>query len=112
MLPRADVPMGIACIQFAQSFGPAILVPAAQTLFTTELARDLRLEVAGVNVTALENMGLSDLREKVRAGQLEGTLRGFDRALMQTMYLPTAAACVLIFASFGMEWRSCKKKNA
>lgn len=85
------------------------MVPAAQTLFSAQLSHDLTIEAPGVNATTLENMGLSDLRDKVQAYQLAGTLQGFDKALMQTLYLPTAVACFLIFATITMEWKSVKK---
>lgn len=111
ILPLADVPMGIACMQFASNFFPAVLVPAAQSLFTAQLGQGLGIDAPGVNATALEKSGLTDLRDKVQASQVDGTVKGFEMALHRTMYLPTAVACVLIVAGLSIEWRSCKKQQ-
>ena len=112
VLAPKDVPIGIACVQFAQYLGPAIMISVAQTIFTGRLSADLATFAPGVDATALENMGLADLKKTVGEGNLEGTLLGYDKAVMQTFYLPVALSCVTLVGSLGMEWRSVKKKRS
>lgn len=111
VLPPRDAAIGIALIQFANSFGPAVFVSVAQTIFTGRLTADLSKYAPEVNVDALSTMGLADLKERVGAENLAGALLGYDRALMQTFYLGVALTCCSIVGSAGMEWRSVKQKQ-
>jgi len=112
LLAPADIALGIAACQFAQSFGPALVVPAAQTLFTGRLKMDLAAAAPGLNATGLETMGLSDLKDHVSANQLSGTLMGFDGAITQTLFLPLALACLTLAGTVSMEWKSVKQKRS
>lgn len=109
VLDQADLSFGVACVQFAQGFMASVSIPAAQNIFSQLLERDLKQYAPGVNGTLLASMGLSDLRHKVQASQLDGTLLGFDKALMGTLYLPTSLACVTILGTLCIEWKSLKK---
>ena len=111
VLAQKDVPIGIACIQFAQYLGPAIFITVAQTLFEGRLTSDLAKFAPGVDAHALENMGLSDLKNLVGDRNIVDVLLGYDKAITQTFYLPLALSCVGVFGSLGMEWRSIKKKR-
>lgn len=62
ILSQADVPLGIAIIQFAQGFGPAIFVPIAQVIFTNRVSSNLMEYAPNVNATALEDLDLLDLK--------------------------------------------------
>jgi hypothetical protein len=111
ILSQQDAPMGIAVVQFMQGLGPAIFVSAAQTLFTTRLTTDLGKFAPSLNSTALETMGLSDLKQHMGAKNLQGVLLGYDKAITQTFYLPVALTCLSFLGTVGMEWRSVKKKQ-
>jgi len=111
-LGPADAPMGLAVILFAQSFGPAVFVSAAQSIFTNRLAENLDVSALGLNVTSVEGVGLSDLKARVGPQRLETVLGGFDKSLTQTWYLAVALACVTMVGSLTMEWRSVKQKTA
>jgi hypothetical protein len=111
ILSHQDAPMGIAVVQFMQGLGPAIFVSAAQTLFTTRLTADLGKFAPSLNSTALETMGLSDLKQHIGAENLQGVLLGYDNAITQTFYLPVALTCLSLLGTVGMESRSIKKKK-
>lgn len=111
ILSQADAPMGIAVVQFMQGLGPAIGVSAAQTIFTNRLTADLGRFAPDLNATALEHMGLADLKKHIGAKNLEGVLVGYDKAVTQTFYLPVALTCLSLVGTLGMEWRSVKKKR-
>ncbi|KAI9709443.1 MAG: hypothetical protein M1820_003203 [Bogoriella megaspora] len=108
-----DISQGIACILFAQSFGPAISIPIAQAIFSGRLVSDVGKNMDGLAIDAnsLQSLGLTDLRKMVGAKELEGVLLGYDTAVTQTFYLPLGLACATLVGSAAMEWRSVKKKR-
>ena len=112
VLTPTDVPIGIACVQFAQYLGPAIFISVTQTIFTGRLTADLAKYAPGVNAHALENLGLSDIKRFIGEQNLAGALLGYNKAIAQAFYLPLALSCIGIFGSLGMEWRSVKKKSS
>lgn len=114
-LPAADASIGLAVMLFAQNFGPAVFIAAAQSIFTNRLEENLQGLVPGLNATTIESMGLGDLKGELGSGSvgdLRSVLTGLDRSLMQTWYLTVALTCVTMIGSVGMEWRSVKQKKA
>lgn len=111
VLSPQDAPIGIALMQFANSFGPAVFVSVAQTIFTGRLTADLSKYAPELNAEALSTMGLADLKQRLGPENLAGALLGYDKALMQTFYLGVALTCLSIVGSAGMEWRSVKQKK-
>ena len=111
VLSTQDSAMGIALVQFANSFGPAIFVSVAQNVFTARLSADLAEYAPELNATSISTAGLSELRNKVGPQNLADALLSFDRALGQTFNLGVALTCLSLLGSAGMEWRSVKKKQ-
>ena len=110
-LPSSDAPMGLAVVLFAQSFGPAVFIAAAQTIFTNQLSENLHDIASTLNATSIENMDLSDLKSHIGVQNLPKVLAGFDKSMMHTWYLGVALACVTIVGSTTMEWRKVKHKR-
>lgn len=111
VLSSQDSAIGIALVQFANSFGPAVFVSVAQTIFTGRLTADLRKFAPELNATSLSTMGLSDLKDHVGPENIAGALMGYDQAVIQTFYLGVALSCFSCLGAVGMEWRSMKKKQ-
>lgn len=112
VLKPLDVPVGIACVQFAQYLGPAVFISVAQTIFTSRLKLDVARYAPTVDVHSLDNVGLSEISRVISGGNLSGVLMGYDKAVSQIFYLPVALSCLGLFGSLGMEWRSVKKKQS
>jgi MFS family permease len=110
-LPKADASMGLAVILFAEQFGPAVFVSAAQNIFQSRLTDNLHELVPSLNATGIEAMGLSDLKSLVGPEYLDDALLGFDKSLAQTWYLAVALACITMIGSATMEWKSVKQKR-
>lgn len=110
-LAPSDTGTGLAVILFAQNFGPAVFVAAAQTIFTNRLSENLHQLAPHLNVTSIESMGLGELKSHVGAGGLEAVLLGFDRSLIQTWYLAVALTCMTMLGSLAMEWKNIKQKR-
>lgn len=107
-----DTPLAITVVQFGQGIEPAIFISVAQSIFTGRLTADIGQYASVLNVTSIENMGLSDLRAHVGPKKLEDVLLGYDKAVIQTLYLPVALTSMCIIGTSAMEWRSVKKKQS
>ncbi|KAH8901039.1 MFS general substrate transporter [Thozetella sp. PMI_491] len=110
-LPEADASIGISIILFAQQFGPAVSLTAAQSIFTNKLSQNLQEVAPGLDATAIESMGLTDIKNVVGAEYLNQVLLGLDRSLIQTWYLVVGLTCATMIGSLAMEWRSVKQKK-
>lgn len=111
VLSTQDASLGLSVIIFAQQFGPAVAIAAAQTIFLNRLSENLQVLVPGLSPSAVSDMGLSDIKQLVGEADLERALGIFDASLMQTWYLAVGLACVTMVGSLGMEWRSVKEKK-
>jgi hypothetical protein len=110
-LPDADAPLGLSVILFAQSFGPALSISLAQTIFTNRLIVNLKDLVPGLRSQTIESLGLGELKAHVGQDKLKDVLVGIDRSIVETWYLPISFACVSMIGSLMMEWRSVKEQR-
>jgi hypothetical protein len=110
-LSTADVNLGIGVILFGQSMGPAIFIAIAQVIFTNELSSILEDVIPGLSPAYIEQHGLDGIKTGVPAQRLDEVLRGLDRSLTHTWYLPVALACTTMVGSLLIEWRSVKQKQ-
>lgn len=106
-----EAPMAISVVQFGQGIGPAIFISVAQSIFTERLSTDMAQYAPGTNSTTIQDMGLRDLRNHIGPKRLEKVLLGYDKAIMQTLYLPVALTALSLVATLGMEWRSVKRTS-
>jgi MFS family permease len=111
-LSPKDSNLGLAVILFAQGFGPAVFLSAAQTIFVNRLSDNLQDLVPGLNASTIETMGLTDLRGAIGDAKLSNVLIGLDRSLTQTWYLAVALTCLTMVGSVTMKWRNVKQKKA
>ena len=117
VLAEKEVSIGISLVMFGHGITPAIMTVAAQAIFQNRLDVDLaKLGVdTSLNTTSsaggVDSMGLAELRQHLGGQKFTDVLRGFDSAVMQTLYLPVALTCLTLFGAMGMEWRSVKQKK-
>ena len=81
-LLKADAPLGLAVVLFAQNFGPALCVTLAQAIFTNRLSA--HLHQLAPNAASLENLGLTQIKVSFGGDHLAQILRGFSEALSQS----------------------------
>nr|POF22095.1 efflux pump roqt [Quercus suber] len=110
-LPEGDVSTGLAIILFAQGFGPAVFLSAAQTIFTNRLSANLHHLAPGLDVVSIENMGLNDLKSSLGSKNLEKVVLGFSLSLSQMWYLTVGTTCLTMVGSLLTDWRSVKEKR-
>lgn len=112
VLDPKEVSIGYAVVQFGSQLGPVIYLSASAALFTNRLKAEIQQHSPSTNVGALENVGLSDIRNSVGTDRLGDVLLGYDAAVVQTLYLPLALTCLTVFGPVAMEWRSVKRKRS
>lgn len=107
-----DLSIGTAVITFGAGLGSALFVSASSTLFNNRLIAELREYSPSTNVTALEAAGLSGIRIYIGSDKLRTVLSGYNRAVVETLYLPLALGVLTIVGTVAMERRSIKKKQS
>ena len=111
VLSPKDVSIGSAIMMFGGSMSSALWICASATLFQNRLVDEVEKYSPATNATALESVGLSDIRGYIGSDGLKDVLSGYNRAVVQTLYMPLALALLTILGSLAMERRSIKKKQ-
>lgn len=110
VLKQSEVSIGISIVQFGAQMGPVLFLAGGAALFTNRLQDEIEKHSPTTNATSLENMGLTDIRNALGPVALKGVLTGYNEALVQTLYLPLALACVSIIGCVLIERKSVKKE--
>ncbi|OJD36677.1 major facilitator superfamily transporter [Diplodia corticola] len=110
VLPRADVPVGVTLVFFAQQLGGAVFVSVCQNVFTNELARGLRaLATADFSPARIVATGATQLRNVVSDdAQLGAVLTAYNAALVKAFTVALAMTCLSVFGSSVIEWKNVK----
>jgi MFS family permease len=111
-LPKNDASIGLSIILFAEQFGAALFVSAAQNVFQNRLADNIHTSVPSLNVTSIGSTGLNDLRTLVSPNDMVTVLAAVDQSVAQTWYMAVALSCLTIVGSATMDWRSVKEKQS
>ncbi|KAG9751024.1 hypothetical protein KCU73_g6432, partial [Aureobasidium melanogenum] len=102
-LPKTDASIGLSNILFAEQFGAALFVSAAQNVFQNRLVDNLHISVPSLNATGIGTAGLGDLRDLVAPADLMNVLVAVDQSVAQTWYMAVALACMTIVGSATMD---------
>lgn len=110
VLPRADVPLGVALMFFMQQLGGSVFLSVGQNIFSSQLIDNLSGTV-GLNAKAIVNNGATALRNIVPPSELKNVIDAYNYALTRVFILAAAlSACMIIGAVF-VEWKSIKGKR-
>lgn len=107
-----DVSIGIAIVSFGAGMGSALFVSASSTLFRYRLVDEIHKYSPTTNGTAVEAMGLSEIRGSIGAEKLGAVLSGYNEAVIQTLYMPLALGLLSIVGTIAMERRPMKEKKS
>ncbi|KAF2664245.1 putative aflatoxin efflux pump [Microthyrium microscopicum] len=107
VLPRKDVPLGMALMFFMQQIGGSIFLSVAQNIFSTKLVNKLS-GVAGLDLQVIVNTGATDLRKVVPPNDLGAVVDAYSYALTRVFVLAAALSAAMILGSAIVEWKSLK----
>lgn len=113
VLPRGEIPVATACVQFFQSLGGAVFVAVAQTVFQNGLVEGVRRGVPGLDPSLLTGAGVSQSGEILRGLGLEAyttvVMEAYLAGLRRAYYITVACAAGAFFAAAGLSWVNIKK---
>ena len=109
VLPDSDVSIGLSVLNFFSFLAGSIFVTISQTLLENKLVKGLEGIVPNLDPSTLANGGAGALRGEVSADMLPTVLAVYNDSIRSIWYLALALACLILLASFGVEWKSVKK---
>ena len=110
VLPRADVPLGLALMFFMQQLGGSVFLAVSQNIFSSRLVDSLS-GIAGLDPEAIVNTGATALRTIVPLDQLKTVIHAYSHALTRVFILTAALSACMILGSLAVEWKRIKGKN-
>ena len=110
VLPRADVPLGVALMFFMQQLGGSVFLGVSQNIFSSRLVDSLS-GIAGLDTETIINTGATALRTIVPLDQLETVIHAYGDALTRVFILTAALSACTILGSLAVEWKRVKGKN-
>lgn len=115
ILPPEDIPVATACVQFFQSFGGAIFLAVAQTLFQNGLIEGVKRDAPGLNPEIFINSGASQVRQILQDMGMEqytdAVLTAYLTGLRNAFYITVACAACAFLSALGLSWVNIKKKD-
>ncbi|KHE85200.1 MFS general substrate transporter [Neurospora crassa] len=113
VLPQHLIPQATACVQFFQSFGGAVFIAVAQSVFQNGIINNLVRDAPDISPELIINSGASDIRQVLtnmgREDATNAVLGAYTLGLRNTFYISAAAAGCTFLAACCFEWRKIQK---
>ena len=110
VLPRTDVPLGMALTFFMQQLGGSVFLAVSQNIFASNLVDNLS-GIAGLDTGAIINTGVTDLRSIVPLDQHKTVIRAYSYALTRIFILTAILSACMILSASVVEWKRLKGSN-
>lgn len=110
VLPRADVPLGLALMFFMQQLGGSVFLAVSQNIFSNTLVDSLS-GIAGLDSETIVNTGATALRTIVPLDQLETVIHAYNHALARVFILAAALNACTILGALAVKWKRIEAKN-
>ncbi|KAH7322428.1 MFS multidrug transporter [Stachybotrys elegans] len=108
-LDLKDVPTGTSMITFLQTLGGALFIIVAQSVFTSEVVRQLEAALPSLDPSVILNTGATELQNSLPAESLPAIKLAYNEALARAFLVATALGAASILGSALIPWRSMKK---
>ncbi|KAH7274887.1 major facilitator superfamily domain-containing protein [Fusarium solani] len=106
-----DMPTGTALIVFAQTLGGALCITAGNTVFTNTLVDKIREYVPGLDPYFVLGTGATNIRNAIRADQLDSVVLAYNDALTTSFYVGAGTAAAAFAGALLVEWKSVRGRN-
>ena len=110
VLPKNDVPVGLALMLFGQLLGAAVFVAVGENVLGSQLVKRLS-SVPGFNPSLITSGGATSLIHSMPADQKERVLIGYNEALRTVFQVGLILSCLNVLGAVLLEWRSILKKQ-
>ncbi|EXJ80874.1 hypothetical protein A1O3_07161 [Capronia epimyces CBS 606.96] len=112
VLPKRDVPMGLALMFFGQLLGAAVFVSVAQNVLDTQLLHRLAaIPGLGRGVDLISSAGATSLLDSVPTNLLPTVLSAYNDALRSVFEIGLVLACLAVLGVASLEWRSVLREE-
>lgn len=107
VLPRADVPLGMALMFFMQQLGGSVFLSVGQNIFSRQLVDSIS-GIARLDAEAIVDAGATAYRSMVPLGDLNTVMNAYSYALTRVFILTAALSACMILGAGIVEWKSIK----
>lgn len=108
VLPKPDVPMGLALMFFGQLLGAAVFVSVGENVLDNQLLQKLS-GIPRFSKSLVTSGGATSLLDSVPA-DLRGTvLTAYNEALRKVFRIGLVLSCLAVLGTAAMEWRNILK---
>lgn len=106
------IAMATATLVFCQTFGGAIFIAVANSIFNNTLKNELTDRVPAMDAELVVDAGATGLRAVAEGGELAGVLMAYSKAVDAVFYVVVATSLCMFVVSWGMGWRDIRVKPA
>ncbi|OJK01893.1 hypothetical protein ASPACDRAFT_58301 [Aspergillus aculeatus ATCC 16872] len=108
VLPKPDVPSGLALMLFGQLIGAAVFVSVGENILANQLVKRLS-GLPGFDRGLVTSGGVTELLDAMPA-DLRGTvLHSYNEALRRVFWAGLIISCLTLLGAATLEWRSIKQ---
>lgn len=109
VLPKIDVPMGLALIFFGQLVGAAVFVSVGENVLDNQLLQRLS-GIPDFNRSLITSGGATSLIDSVPPNLRGTVLTAYNESLRKVFQIGLILACLTVLGTASMEWKSVLKK--
>ena len=111
VLPKNDVPIGLALMLFGQLLGAAIFVAVGENVLASQLVKRLS-GVPGFNPSLVTSGGATSLINALPADQKGRVLIAYNESLRTVFRVGLILSCLTVLGAILLEWKSILKAES
>ncbi|KAF9242437.1 hypothetical protein DTO013E5_7755 [Penicillium roqueforti] len=108
VLPKPDVPSGLALMLFGQLIGAAIFVSVGENILANQLVKKLS-GLPGFNPRLVTSGGVTELLNSMPAHLHDVVLYSYNEALKKVFQVGLILSCLTLLGATTLEWKSIKQ---
>ena len=110
-MPPQQIPIAMALVTFSQSFGAALFLSFAETIFSNSFGNLLSEYAPSVNAQSVVVVGATGFRSFVSGKDLAGVLIAYAKSIDRIFYLGAGLGAACFVFAWGMGWKDLRKKK-
>lgn len=110
-VPPQQLPIAMALTIFSQSFGAAVFLSLAETMFSNSFRTLISEYAPSVNGQSIIDAGATAFRQIVFGTDLAGVLIAYAKSIDRIFYLAAGMGAGCFVFAMGMGWKNLKKKE-
>lgn len=113
VLPRKDVPLGLALMFFMQQLGGSVFLAASQNIFSSRLVSRLSSIDPDIDAQAIVNNGATRLRDLIPPtdGKLERAIEAYSHSLTRIFVVSAALSATMLLGAVAVRWEKIPTKE-